>query len=346
LRNDFTPLAQNVSISVDQASEQGLLNVAADPDYNNNKFIYFYFTVPGSSPDINQVDRFTVTVDKNAGTFSLGDRVMIIQFNKNQSPQPGNNHNGGSMVFNLQQHLLIGVGDGGGSGSENQTFQISQDPSLTLGKLHRIIPSRQVGVGGFTVPAGQPFTIQFEGMGVIAADSVFSTGVRNPFTMVMEDDGDIFFGDVGSGSFEEINCAYLVDAPENYGWPFCEGPCTPPVPGFVNPIHSYAHGDDTFDDEDPEDNPQGGQSIMVNAFYNGDAYGPDFKGTHGKIIYSEFFEGWVRLATLNAFDQVTATQHIGHVGGLTGLHENPADGLLYGTSLFGSDRIVRMDLTP
>jgi len=70
----------------------------------------------------------------------------------------------------------------------------------------------------------------------------------------------------------------------------------------------------------------------------------------GKIIYSEFFEGWVRAATLNAFDQVTETKHIGHLEGLISLHENPVDGLLYGVSLFGSDnvernRVLRMDLT-
>jgi hypothetical protein len=50
------------------------------------------------------------------------------------------------------------------------------------------------------------------------------------------------------------------------------------------------------------------------------------------------------LLSLDAADRVIGDQHLGHQGGLTGLHESPVDGLLYGTALFGSDRILRMDL--
>jgi len=108
-------------------------------------------------------------------------------------------------------------------------------------------------------------------------------------------------------------------------------------------LHGYAHGDNTFNDQDPEDNPVGGESIMVSAFYRGSQYSGALTN---KIIYNEFFAGWVRLLTLDVLDRITKDEHIGHLTGLTGLHENPADGLLYGVSLFGDDHIQRMDLVP
>jgi Glucose/sorbosone dehydrogenases len=343
LNSDFT-LRDQTAISVDGGSEQGLLNVVADPGYASNQFIYLYFTVPGSSPDINRVDRFTVSFP--GGDFTLGDRQTIIEFNKNQSNSPGDNHNGGSMVFDLQGNLILGVGDGGDGSSTDTTEQIGQNPSVTLGKIHRVTPNRTNGAGSYTVPSGQPITVDFNGGPVVAVDSIYALGVRNPFSSVTDEDGDLFFADVGSGgsgAFEELNCLYF--AGENYGWPLFEGPGSPA--GFRPPTHGYAHGDTTFDDQDPEPN-TGGESIMMNAFYQGSQYTGVF---NDNFIYSDFFHGWVRAMTLDALDHVTTDEHIGHLEGLVSLHENPSDGFLYGVSLFGNDavdrdHVLRMDLAP
>ncbi|HEX5032884.1 MAG TPA: PQQ-dependent sugar dehydrogenase, partial [bacterium] len=94
LRADFTPLSQTASIAVDDDNEQGLLNVAADPDYGSNGQIYLYYTVQGSAPDINRVTRYGVQVDVDNDTFELVNGQDIIEFNKNQAPAPGPNHNG------------------------------------------------------------------------------------------------------------------------------------------------------------------------------------------------------------------------------------------------------------
>src|SRR5262249_52236911 len=161
--------------------------------------------------------------------------------------------------------------------------------------------------------------------------SLYAFGVRNPFTLVLRDDGALFIGDVGENSFEEVDLATQVG--ENFGWPLCEGPCPqpPPDPSFVDPIHGYAHGDSTFNDQDPEPNPDSGEAIMVSAFYQGNAYNGLFTG---KLIYNEFFAGWVRLLSLGQGNAVTGDEHLGHLEELTGLHENPVDHLLYGQSLF------------
>lgn len=332
LKDDFTPLSDTVSISVDGDNEQGLLNVVADPEYASNHFIYLYYTVPGQEPDVNRVTQYEVDVSVVADSFDLINPLDIIQFEKNQADFPGKNHNGGSLVFGVNRQLFIGVGDGGGTSSTSLSENLAQDYTVSLGKVHRIVPGDD-GVTTYTIPAGQVIPT------TSTPTTVYSRGLRNPFTIVIDEDADLFLGDVGEGSFEEINCVYFAN--ENYGWPECEGDCESPTPGFQDPIHGFAHSDETFNIQDPEENQEGGpQSIMVSAYYFGSGYDGRFTG---KLIYNEFYDGWVRLLTLNAADVVTADEHIGHQDGLTGLHENPADGLLYGTSLGSSDKILRLD---
>lgn len=323
LRNDFTPL-DSVAISVNTSgSEQGMLNVVADPLYATNHLIYFYFTVGGVSPPLNRVAQYEVGVDIAGGNFSLNNPQTIIEFSM---PAGTDRHNGGSLVFRNQDELAIGVGEGTVAAN-------AQSLANRLGKIHRIIPNRPGP--GFTNPPDNPFVLGPPG----AQQSIFAFGLRNPFTLVVDRNGALYTGDVGGGLFEEINL--IGPGGINYGWPNCEGPCDLPNPSFVDPIHGFAHDDTTFYDQDPLPNPMGAKSIIVSAVYQGDQYGGLLTD---KLIYNEFFGGWVRLATLAPDGSVMADQHLTHLEGLTGLHTNPADGLLYGVSLIGSDQILRLDL--
>ena len=47
-----------VHLSVDSDGERGLLGVAYDPSFSANRYVYLYYTVPGSPPH-NRVSRFT-----------------------------------------------------------------------------------------------------------------------------------------------------------------------------------------------------------------------------------------------------------------------------------------------
>lgn len=318
LDENFNVVGSAFPISVKYSGEKGLLNVAADPLYDSNGLIYLYYTDPAGGNDLNRVERYHVDVNVPGNTFTLSDPVEIISFQKTTSAV---NHNGGSLVFMTQDELAIGVGDGG------DTPDLAQDLDSPLGKIHRVIPSRAMGVGGFTDPGNGVSTMY---------PSTYSQGLRNPFTIVVDREGDLFVGDVGANTFEEINCVYY--AGENYHWPECEGPC--PQYDIINPVHGYAHNDGDFD---PEFSTAGPKSIIISALYLGDQYGGAFTD---RMIYNEFFDGFVRLLTMNQYEQVIADEHIGHIQGLTGLHENPADGLLYGVSLFGPNQVVRLDLAP
>ncbi len=330
MTRDFAPLAATVSISVNDGGEQGLLNVAADPDYATNGLIYLYLTAPDGGQ--NQVDRLTVTVDVNAGTFTLTDRQTVIAFPKSDSPNPGSNHNGGGLLFNADGEMIIAVGDGGGSGSTDLDAELGQDPSTRLGKLLRILPIKTAGTGGFEIPAGG------NNGPTDSEPEIYTLGLRNPFSITARGNV-IFVGDVGAGTFEEIN---LVDtAGLNFGWPHAEGDSNDVQ--FQNPIHGYAHSEaNIFIEADPEStaSPSGSKSIMVGAFYEG----PQYNGVlSNRLIYAEFFAGWVRGLELDANNDVIGDRHLGHLNGMSSLQQGP-DGNLYAVSLFASDRILRVEL--
>lgn len=349
LTREFVPLAQTAFLEVEDEGEQGLLNVVADPDYASNRLVYFFYTSPvvdgQPRPTANKVDRMTVVADVGAGIFSLEDRQTIIEFPKSVVPAPKIIHNGGGLTFDEDGNLLISVGE---AGEESE----SQNGGSRLGKVLRIVPVRDAGQGGFTVPAGGNHGVT----GLLP--EIYALGFRNPFSLLV--DGDrAFVGDVGNSSFEEINL--LLTGAENFGWPRFEG--CPGEEGLQDPIWGYAHDEKAFIDDDPEahadldNDPQAllasgtkshlgvhhgdpNRSIMLGIFYRGERYGEWLTNT---LIYSDFYIGFVRGVRVDPQNQVTEDRHLGHLTGMTSLKMGP-DGLLYAVSLFGSESVLRADL--
>lgn len=329
MTKDFAPTVQTVTIGVLNEDEQGLLNVVADPDYADNRFIYLYGTLPGGEG--NRLIRCTVFVNASAESFSLGDPQEIETFLKTASPNFDGHHNGGGMVFGPDGALYVGVGDGGGEGGPDPTLALAQDGTMPLGKVHRIIPNRNPGEGGALV------------------SEIYGRGFRNPFTLATGPT-DLFVGDVGSTRVEEIDL--LPEPGLNFGWPLTEGPSS--LFNFVNPVHSYEHTDNEFAKEDPteidfdviegdaDEAEIGPQSVIVGTFYDGSQYDGELEG---RLIYSDFFLGWVRGFRLNDDGEIDDDKHLGHLNGLTSLQQGP-DGFLYAIALFGSDRILRVELAP
>jgi len=328
VNSDFSPFAQTASVSVLDDGEQGLLNVAADPNYTDNKFIYLYFTSSDGSQ--NQVDRYTVNVDVNVGTFSIDDGQTIITFPKSESSNPGTNHNGGGLVFDDEGNLLIGVGDGGGGASADTSEGIGQNVTIRLGKLLRVVPSRDAGTGGFSIPSGGNNTLSG------ALPEIYSYGLRNPFTLAFGND-TVYIGDVGQSRYEEIDAA--TTGGQNFGWPDTEGPTT--NSNFVSPLYGYDGSAADFVSEDPEAVSVGSRSIMVLNYYTGDQY---LGHLSNRLIYSEFYVGFVRGLELNDSNTIIADDQLGHLTGMTSLQEGP-DSFLYAVSLFGSDKILRVNLS-
>ncbi len=330
VKNDFSPLARTVTLGVASEDEQGLLNVAADPNYAANHMIYLYYTLPAGNG--NQVDRFTVAADTGAGTFDLTDQETIATFLKGESPNFDGRHNGGGMAFDSDGNLVVGVGDGGGTAGADTTRALAQSTAVHLGKILRIVPHTTPGAGGFSIPSTG------NGCTTCLLPEIYALGFCNPSTMTLSPQG-VFVGNTGSTDFEEVDL--LETGGENFGWPIVDGPSNDP--NFTNPTQSYAHADTKFAKDDPDGGASGAtgsEAVMVQTYYTGSQYDGKLSD---RLIYSDFFQGWIRGFQLDSNNGMKDDKHLGHQPGLTGLHEGP-DGFLYGISLFGSDHILRVDL--
>jgi len=102
--------------------EQGLIGVALDPEFRQNRFVYVHYTIP--SPLSSVISRFVW--DQATDVIEPSSEKIILEV-----PQPYTNHNGGGLVFGPDGNLFVGLGDGGSggdpfltgnNGSENCTF--------------------------------------------------------------------------------------------------------------------------------------------------------------------------------------------------------------------------------
>lgn len=196
------------TIAVYSESENGLLSVAIDPDFETNHYVYVFATISNSEQQVLRLR------DDNG----VGVEQTII---KQHLPTIGNFHSGGGLKFGPDGKLYFSVGD-------NQNPDLAQDMNSLAGKVCRI------NKDGAT-PADNPFHT-----GTGAPRSIYALGFRSPFRFCFAPDGRLFVMDVGSNGDqrqEEIN---LVHAGDNCGWPTAEGPPGPaPIAGLVYPIYAY-----------------------------------------------------------------------------------------------------------
>ena len=118
-------LAQIGDVLVD--GEGGLLGLAVDPAFADNRFIYTCFNSTKGGPDV-RIARWRV----NAGVTALEDRKDIV------TTMPSNTagrHSGCRIVFGPDGYLWVGTGD---SARPNISPQTSQNPQSLGGKILRI----------------------------------------------------------------------------------------------------------------------------------------------------------------------------------------------------------------
>jgi len=188
--------------------ERGLLGLAFHPDFSNNGFFYLNYIDNNQN---TQISRFSVnSEDPNSADAA---ETEIISYN-----QPFTNHNGGGMAFGPDGYLYIASGDGG---SGNDPGNRAQNTNLLLGKLLRIDVDDTTNGGGtnYGIPTDNPFAD-----GVDGAPEVWAYGLRNPFRFSFDfTTNEVWIGDVGQTSFEEIDRASSITPGLNYGWRCYEG---------------------------------------------------------------------------------------------------------------------------
>ena len=240
-----------VTIPVDSTGERGLLGVAFDPNFASNQYVYVYYTT-ASAPTHNRVSRFTA----NGDVAVAGSETVILDLDGLSAT----NHNGGAIHFGPDGKLYIAVG-------ENAVPSNAQSLGNLLGKVLRINPDG-------SIPTDNPFFNQATGNN----RAIWILGLRNPFTFGFQPgSGRAFINDVGQGTWEEVNDGI---AGRNYGWPNCEGNCTPANPNFTNPVYQYSHDGSTC-------------AIVGATFYNPPVrtFLPDYVG---KYFIADLCANWIR----------------------------------------------------
>ncbi len=200
----LSPPFLDITSLVSSGGERGLLGAAFHPNYGGNGFFYVSYT---DSAGDSVIARYSESLDPNRADSTSGVILLTI-------PQPFSNHNGGQLHFGPDGYLYIGIGDGGSGGDPQNN---GQDLGTLLGKIIRI----DVDSGlPFTVPPDNPF------VGIVGArEEIWSYGLRNPWRFSFDRlTGDMFIGDVGQGSWEEVDFQPANSTGgENYGWRLMEG---------------------------------------------------------------------------------------------------------------------------
>jgi glucose/arabinose dehydrogenase len=234
-------------------SEEGLLSVAFPPGYGSSKdHFYVYYTNKNSD---NQVSRFRVGANPDSADPSSEELILEI-------PHPKYfNHNGGQLAFGPDGYLYVGTGDGGSGGDPDGN---AQNPASLLGKILRLevengaVPPTngayrlllplvfRAGDGAqsslaYRIPADNPFVGQLG-----YREEIWALGLRNPWRFSFDrQTGDLYIGDVGQGSWEEIDFQLAASAGgENYGWDIveglvCFGAASCDQNGLTQPVHVY-----------------------------------------------------------------------------------------------------------
>lgn len=258
--------------------EKGLIDIAIDPDFASNNYIYLYYTL-GSDKKF-QISRFT----HQGNTADLSSEVVIW---KDPNPASSPDHFGGGLDFGPDGKLYLTTGDKG-----LNTPQLAQDLNRIEGKILRINKDG-------SIPSDNPFV---DGPGG-KADEIWAYGLRNPFRANWDlPTGNLYIGDVGFDSVEEVNRINVNNnSGVNFGWPLYEGSAPNGVTGVVNPVYEYPHTSDQF----------GSGAVMGGFVYRGSAFPSEFQGAYFFGDYTQDYIKYLKFdASGNVIDADTSTPTI------------------------------------
>jgi glucose/arabinose dehydrogenase len=292
--------------------ERGLLGLAFDPNYASNNRVYMSY--------VDEASKALRVVRTNG--FDLGTAQTIIDVDH---PTAQSNHYGGTIRFGGDGKLYVGMGDGGGA---NDPENDAQNTNSLLGKILRLDVS---GNGtGYSLPTDNPFA---NGGG---RGEVWAYGLRNPYKFSFDTNGDLYIGDVGQDTREEVDRIGATQGGVNFGWRTREGSGPNPAtdgstpPGAVDPIFDYGRSV--------------GGSITGGFVYRGSALGSSYVG---RYFFGDFVSRKVFSIDPNASNVgnslIDHTSSLGISPQIVSLDPG-AGGEIFLTDISG--RIYRVDAVP
>lgn len=284
-------LILDISSRVCGDGSRGLLSAVLHPEFQTNRWLYVFYTrvtdgacnLDRETGPVNRVARYVVSTYDN--TVDTSSELVILESSRTTM----NFHNGGDMKFGKDGYLYITTGDGG-------LKSVSQDPSDLLGSVLRVTEDGSIPPGGnaFTSNVarcnvmGRPPT----GQETARCAEIWAKGLRNPFRFAMDPNADetrFFIGDVGRGTWEEINEGGANFRGANYGWEEREGPCEKgsdtkcEISEYTDPVYWYIH--------DGIDGSLGGGAVVGGAFIPNGLWPDEYDGKYifGDYVFEELY---------------------------------------------------------
>ncbi|CAM3452055.1 ThuA domain-containing protein [Pontibacter korlensis] len=222
----------------DVNAEEGLMGLAADPNFSKNNFIYLFYSPADTS--VNRLSRF---VFKN-GKLDNSSEKVILQFYSQRNICC---HTGGSIAFGPGNTLFLSTGDNSTPFNEkgqpyvnngyaplddrpgHEQFDARRTSANTNDLRGKIIRIKMNDDGTYTIPEGNLFPTNTPN----ARPEIFTMGHRNPYRIsVDQKKGYLYWGDVGPDAagdsmkvrgprgYDEMNQARKAG---NFGWPLFIG---------------------------------------------------------------------------------------------------------------------------
>lgn len=247
-------------------AEEGFMGLALDPDYENNKFIYAFYSPVDTS--VNRLSRFVF----DNGKLDLASEKVVLQF---YSQRQICCHTGGSIAFGGNGLLYLSAGDNstpfdqpdpskyknhgfapldGRPGYEQYDARRSSGNTNDLrGKILRI---KILPDGSYEIPDGNLFPKGTDK----TRPEIYVMGNRNPYRIsVDQKTGYLYWGEVGPDAnndslstrgprgYDEVNQARQAGF---FGWPLFVGN------NYAYRAFDYTTGrsGEAFDPERPENN--------------------------------------------------------------------------------------------
>ncbi|NNE29052.1 MAG: hypothetical protein HKN16_05425, partial [Saprospiraceae bacterium] len=236
-------IALDIRDKVITGGDAGLINFTLHPDFGNpssdNKN-YLYIMYPfspvlnhGEEPRMNRLSRFSVY--EGSRIIDPSSEYILIQ-----DYDPQGYHMGGAMFWDEEGYFYFTMGDGGDAVAVDLTPAYQQIDKYLFGGLFRLDldndPARshpirkqplafpgkpegfpEVYTQGYSIPNDNPFVDESGS----TLEEFYGLGLRSPHRADYDElTGQIWIGDVGHGSREEIT---ILPKGGNAQWPYKEG---------------------------------------------------------------------------------------------------------------------------
>lgn len=284
----------------------GAVSLAFEPDFSEGNYVYVGTCVSQTHSEVLRLD---LDADLNVVE---GSEVSILSVGFTGATRPW--HNVGSIGFEPGGVLWALFG-------EKVQGAPAQDLAQNLGKLLRIVPSREPGLGGFEPAPDGPLLDDPD-----ADPTVYALGLRSPFRGTRDSRGFYWIGDVGGDFFEEVN---VTRAPlTNFGWPDHEGPCAD-CGQTTTPAFAWARGaSPDYIADDPEV-----ETTVARVAWAGPevlAHEPDRYGGRlaGSVLFGDYCAGFLRQGRVDDDGIPTLDAPLGHLNNV-GAFRQHSDGFVY-----------------